>query len=72
LEIPSLKILGRLRRTPWQRFARLQRSVAQLARGRGQPKGIFKFTSHADCTAWTASLNQNGKYPVSVDRDFLQ
>jgi hypothetical protein len=61
VEEPAIKILGELRLTPWQRFARLQRTAARLARGRGQPKGIFKFASNEACTAWTASLNRSGK-----------
>jgi hypothetical protein len=57
----SIKVVGQLRKTPWQRFARLQRTAAQLARGRGQPKGVFRFSSHEACSAWTASLNRNAK-----------
>lgn len=57
----AIKIVGALRKTPWQRFARLQRTAAQLARGRGQPKGVFKFASHEACSAWTENLNRNGK-----------
>jgi len=47
-----------LRKTPWQRFARLQRTAARLAEGREQPKGVFKFASNEACTTWTASLNR--------------
>jgi hypothetical protein len=54
-----MKVLGRLRQTPWQRFVRLQRTAARLARGRGQPKGVFTFASHEACTAWTENLNRN-------------
>jgi hypothetical protein len=56
-----LKIVGQLRKSPWQRFARLQRTAATLARGRGQPKGVFRFASNEACTAWTANLNRSGK-----------
>jgi hypothetical protein len=56
-----MKIVGTLRKTPWQRFARLQRTASQLARGRGQPKGVFRFSSHEACATWTASLNRNGR-----------
>jgi hypothetical protein len=56
-----IKTVGQLRQTPWQRFARLQRTAAKLAHGRGQPKGVFRFASHEACDAWTASLNRNGK-----------
>jgi hypothetical protein len=57
----SVKVVGRLRKTPWQRFARLQRTAAKLARGRGQPKGVFLFASHQACDAWTKNLNRTGK-----------
>jgi hypothetical protein len=61
VETPSVKVLGQLHKTPWQRFARLQRTAAQLARGRGQPKGIFKFASHEACDQWTNSLTRTKK-----------
>ncbi len=61
MEKQAIKTIGTLQKTPWQRFARLQRTAAQLARGRGQPKGVFKFASNEACTAWTANLNRNGK-----------
>lgn len=61
VETPSIKVLGQLRQTPWQRFARLQRTAARLAQGRGQPKGVFKFASNEACTTWTANLNRTGK-----------
>jgi hypothetical protein len=61
VETQPIKILGQLHKTPWQRFARLQRTAAQLARGRGQPKGVFRFSSNEACNAWTASLNRNAK-----------
>jgi hypothetical protein len=57
----SVKTVGQLRKTPWQRFVRLQRTTALLTKGRGQPKGVFRFASHEACDAWTASLNRNGK-----------
>jgi hypothetical protein len=58
MEAHSMKVLGQLRKTPWQRFVRLQRSAARLAQGRGQPKGVFKFASHEACDAWTANLSR--------------
>ena len=61
MEKQGIKTIGTLQKTPWQRFARLQRTAAQLARGRGQPKGVFKFASNEACTAWTANLTRNGK-----------
>ena len=61
MEKQAIKTIGTLQKTPWQRFARLQRTAAQLARGRAQPKGVFKFASHEACSAWTENLNRNGK-----------
>ena len=61
MEKQAIKTIGTLQKTPWQRFARLQRTAAQLARGRGQPKGVFKFASHEACSAWTENLNRHGK-----------
>ena len=61
VEKPAMKVLGQLQKTPWDRFVRLQQTAARLARGRGQPKGVFKFASHEACTTWTANLNRNGK-----------
>lgn len=60
VEKQETKTIGKLHRTPWQRFARLQRTAAQLARGRGQPKGVFRFSSNDACATWTANLNRNG------------
>ncbi len=45
VEKQTVKTIGTLQKTPWQRFTRLQRTAAQLARGRGQPKGAFRFVS---------------------------
>ena len=64
MEKQAIKTIGTLQKTPWQRFARLQRTAAQLARGRGQPKAVFKFASHEACTAWTANRTRNGKEPA--------
>jgi hypothetical protein len=61
VDSPSMKVVGRLDKTPWQRFARLQRMAAKLARGRGQPKGLFRFHSNEACDAWTKSLNRTAK-----------
>jgi hypothetical protein len=61
VEAPTIKVIGQLQKTPWQRFARLQRTAARLAQNRGQPKGVFRFASNEACTTWTASLNRNGK-----------
>ena len=57
----SIKVVGQLHKTPWQRFARLQRTAARLAQGRGQPKGVFRFASNEECDKWTANLNRNAK-----------
>jgi hypothetical protein len=61
VENPVAKVLGQLNKTPWQRFARLQRTAAKLAQGHGQPKGIFRFATYEACTAWTANLSRTGK-----------
>jgi predicted mannosyl-3-phosphoglycerate phosphatase (HAD superfamily) len=61
VEESKIKVIGQLQKTPWQRFARLQRTAARLAQGRGQPKGVFRFSSNEACTAWTANLNRSGK-----------
>ena len=55
MEKLPLKVLGRQRLTAWQQFARLQRISTKLARGKGQPKGVFLFASHEECDKWTAS-----------------
>jgi len=61
VETSSFKVVGQLRKTAWERFARLQRTAAQLAKGRGQPKGVVRFSSNEACDAWTANLNRRGK-----------
>jgi hypothetical protein len=61
METPPTKVLGTLRKTPWQRFARLQRTADKLTRGRGQPKGVFRFATNEACDAWTANLNRQTK-----------
>jgi len=61
VEPSAIKVVGQLRKSPWQRFARLQRSAARLAVGRGQPKGVFRFASNEACDTWTANLNRHGK-----------
>ncbi|MBI3886965.1 MAG: hypothetical protein HY302_14745 [Opitutae bacterium] len=48
-----MKVVGQLRKTPWERFVRLQATAAALAKGKGQPKGVFRFSSHQECTQWT-------------------
>ena len=57
----SIKVVGQLHKTPWQRFARLQRTAARLAQGKGQPKGVFRFASNEACDTWTANLNRHAK-----------
>jgi hypothetical protein len=61
METRTMKVLGQLHKSPWQRFVRLQRTAAQLANGRGQPKGVFRFSTHEACDAWTANLNRHAK-----------
>ena len=58
VESSATKVIGELRKTAWQRFARLQRTTVQLAQGRGQPKGVFRFVTNEDCNQWTANLNR--------------
>ena len=50
-----MKVVGQLRKTPWQRFVRLQTTAGLLAKGRGQRKGVFRFASHEECAQWTAN-----------------
>ena len=54
----SMKVVGRLKQTPWARFGRLQRAAARLARNRGQPKGVYRFATHEECAAWTAKQSR--------------
>jgi len=51
-----MKVLGRLQKSPWQRFARIQRTAMKLAKGKGQPKGVYRFASYEECAAWEANL----------------
>ena len=55
----SIKVLGKQKLTPWERFAKLQRTASKLARGRGQPRGVFRFSSYEACQKWTNNLNRN-------------
>jgi hypothetical protein len=50
-----MKVVGRLKTTPWQRFVRLQRTAVKLSRGKGQPKGVFRFATHEECEVWAAA-----------------
>jgi hypothetical protein len=61
VETPAIKVLGQLHKTPWERFARLQRTAARLTQDRGQPKGVFRFATNEACTTWTANLIRRGK-----------
>lgn len=56
----ATKTVGKLKKTPWQRFERMQLTAARLAKGRGQPKGVFRFATYEACAQWTANLNRNG------------
>jgi hypothetical protein len=55
METLPMKVVGQLRKTPWQRFVRLQATAALLAKGKGQPKGVYRFTSHEECAQWTVN-----------------
>ena len=59
MQTSPMRIVGRLRRTPWQRFIRLQRTSARLLAGKGQPKGVYRFASYEECAAWTTSRTVN-------------
>jgi hypothetical protein len=59
--LTAIKVIGQLRKTPWERFARLQRTAARLTQGKRQPKGVFRFSSHEACDAWTANLDRDRK-----------
>ncbi|MCX6938839.1 MAG: hypothetical protein NTU80_13295 [Verrucomicrobia bacterium] len=61
MNLVPIKVVGQLRKTPWERFARLQRTTAQLTKGKGQPKGVFRFSSNEACDTWTANLNRDRK-----------
>lgn len=61
MEAASIKVIGQVRKTAWQRFSRLQRTTAALTVGRGQPKGVFRFPSHEACDQWTRSLIRHEK-----------
>jgi len=61
VESAVIRVVGKLNKTPWQRFARLQWSACRLSAGRGQPKGVFRFATHEACSQWTANLNRSAK-----------
>jgi len=61
VESAAMKEVGKLHKTPWQRFARLQRSTSRISTGRGQPKGVFRFATNEACSQWTANLNRSAK-----------
>ena len=54
----GMKVVGRLQRSPWQRFIRVQRTAMKLAKGKGQPKGVYRFSSYEECAAWEANLKR--------------
>ena len=58
VETVPMKVVGQIRKTPWQRFVRLQATAALLAKGKGQPKGVYRFTSHEECAQWTSKLRK--------------
>lgn len=49
----NMKTVGHLRHTPWERFVRLQATTALLTKGKGQPKGVYRFSTHEECAQWT-------------------
>lgn len=48
----EMKVVGTLKKTAWERFARLQRTVAKMPGFVGQPRGVFKFRTHEEADAW--------------------
>ena len=61
MEASPARVVGTLRKTPWQRFDRLQRIASRLRpASAGQPKGVFRFRRHEDLDAWTANLRRKG------------
>ena len=49
----EMRVVGNVKLSPWQRFVQLQRTAGKLSRGRGQPKGVFRFKTHEDANRWT-------------------
>ena len=49
----EMRVVGKVKLSPWQRFVQLQRTAGKLTRGRGQPKGVFRFKTHEDANRWT-------------------
>jgi hypothetical protein len=59
MEGSPVRVVGTLRKTPWERFDRLQRTAARLRpASAGQPKGVFRFRRHEDLDLWTANLRR--------------
>jgi hypothetical protein len=51
----KIKVLGRLRATPWERFDKLQRTLAKFSRRNVHPKGVYRFASYEDASQWKAT-----------------
>jgi hypothetical protein len=51
-----MKIVGQLRNTPWERFVRLQNTTRLIAKGKGYPKGVYRFASHKESDQWKAKM----------------
>jgi len=49
----EMRVVGKVTLSPWQRFVQLQRTTGKLTRGRGQPKGVFRFKTHEEADRWT-------------------
>ncbi len=49
-----MRIVGHLRKTPWERFIRLQNLTLQITKGKGQPKGVYRFASYEESDQWKA------------------
>ncbi|WP_148101434.1 hypothetical protein [Geminisphaera colitermitum] len=52
----NIKVIGQLRSTPWQRFDKLQRTLAKFPRRNAHPKGVYRFASHEDANQWKAAI----------------
>jgi hypothetical protein len=50
----GMRVVGRLKGTPWERFVKLQRRAAKVSAGSYlQPRGVFCFSSHEEANEWT-------------------
>jgi hypothetical protein len=50
----TMKVVGQLRQTPWERFVRLQATTALITKGKGQPRGVYRFSTYEESDRWKA------------------